>query len=61
MTLLEIKGALNDTKNALSNWIDTDETPCKWTGISCNSQDQRVTSMYASPFTQLNLFSMYKL
>ncbi|KAJ8452363.1 hypothetical protein Cgig2_006168 [Carnegiea gigantea] len=52
MTLLEIKGSLNDTKNALSNWIDTDETPCKWTGISCNSQDQRVASINL-PYMQL--------
>lgn len=52
MTLLEIKGSLNDTKNALSNWIDTDATPCKWTGISCNSQDQRVASINL-PYMQL--------
>ncbi|KAK6123330.1 hypothetical protein DH2020_042925 [Rehmannia glutinosa] len=45
VTLLEVKTSLNDTRNYLSNWKDTDESPCKWTGISCSPQDQRVISM----------------
>lgn len=49
LTLLEIKSALNDTKNALSNWQEFDETPCRWTGISCHpGDDQRVSFMYAN-------------
>ena len=48
MALLEIKSVLNDTRNALSNWKDTDNTPCQWTGISCNAEDQSVVSMYIS-------------
>ncbi|KAL8150710.1 hypothetical protein V2J09_020518 [Rumex salicifolius] len=45
LALLEIKGAFNDTQNVLSNWRDTDLTPCKWTGISCHPEDQTVTSI----------------
>uniref|UniRef100_A0A7C9EU96 Protein kinase domain-containing protein n=1 Tax=Opuntia streptacantha TaxID=393608 RepID=A0A7C9EU96_OPUST len=45
MALLEIKSVLNDTRNALSNWKDTDNTPCRWTGISCNAEDQSVVSI----------------
>uniref|UniRef100_A0A9I9DF79 Protein kinase domain-containing protein n=1 Tax=Cucumis melo TaxID=3656 RepID=A0A9I9DF79_CUCME len=45
LTLLEIKSTLNDTKNVLSNWSPTDETPCKWTGISCHPEDSRVSSV----------------
>nr|XP_043617683.1 LRR receptor-like serine/threonine-protein kinase FEI 2 [Erigeron canadensis] len=42
LALLELKQGLNDTKNALSNWVNNDETPCQWTGITCHSNDQRV-------------------
>lgn len=48
ITLLELKTTLNDTKNFLSNWDDSDDTPCKWTGITCNPADSTVFSMYAS-------------
>lgn len=47
LTLLEIMSTWNDSRNILTNWQATDESPCKWTGISCHPQDQRVTSMYA--------------
>lgn len=53
VTLLEFKRVLNDSKNSLRNWVDSDESPCKWTGISCYPQDQKVQSMYAPVF---NLF-----
>ncbi|XP_022987182.1 LRR receptor-like serine/threonine-protein kinase FEI 2 [Cucurbita maxima] len=52
LTLLEIKSGLNDTKNALSNWSPSDESPCKWTGISCHPQDSRVSSINL-PYMQL--------
>ncbi|KGN63649.1 LRR receptor-like serine/threonine-protein kinase FEI 2 [Cucumis sativus] len=52
LTLLEIKSTLNDTKNVLSNWSPADETPCKWTGISCHPEDSRVSSVNL-PFMQL--------
>ncbi|KAE9467289.1 hypothetical protein C3L33_00798, partial [Rhododendron williamsianum] len=45
ITLLELKTTLNDTKNFLSNWDDSDDTPCKWTGITCNPADSTVFSM----------------
>ncbi|XP_044476535.1 LRR receptor-like serine/threonine-protein kinase FEI 2 isoform X2 [Mangifera indica] len=45
MTLLEIKNTLNDSRNFLGNWQATDKTPCKWTGISCHTHDQRVRSI----------------
>ncbi|KAI3761323.1 hypothetical protein L1987_51735 [Smallanthus sonchifolius] len=45
LTLLEFKQSLNDSKNALSNWVDNDETPCQWTGITCYQSDQRVLAM----------------
>ncbi|XP_050224682.1 LRR receptor-like serine/threonine-protein kinase FEI 1 [Mercurialis annua] len=50
LTLLEMKSTLNDTRNVLANWLATDESPCKWTGISCN--DQRVSSINL-PYMQL--------
>ncbi|CAN4086094.1 unnamed protein product [Withania somnifera] len=43
--LLEMRTLLNDTKNVLSNWNESDESPCWWTGISCNPNDQRVQSI----------------
>ncbi|KAI8543470.1 hypothetical protein RHMOL_Rhmol08G0221000 [Rhododendron molle] len=45
ITLLELKTTLNDTKNFLSNWDDSDDTPCNWTGITCNPADSTVFSM----------------
>lgn len=53
MALLEMKTTFNDTKNYLSNWRDTDESPCKWSGVTCNSpQDQLVVSINL-PYMQL--------
>ncbi|KAJ9163659.1 hypothetical protein P3X46_023304 [Hevea brasiliensis] len=52
LTLLEIKNTLNDSRNILGNWQATDESPCKWTGISCHPHDQRVSSINL-PYVQL--------
>ncbi|KAJ4712180.1 Receptor-like protein kinase [Melia azedarach] len=52
VTLLEIKSSLNDSRNLLGNWQSTDESPCKWTGISCYPHDQRVRSINL-PYMQL--------
>ncbi|GAB2269929.1 hypothetical protein Dimus_004847 [Dionaea muscipula] len=52
VTLLEIMSTLNDTRNFLSDWKDTDANPCRWTGISCHPKDQRVTSINL-PYMQL--------
>lgn len=48
ITLLEFKRTLNDSKNYLSDWNDYDESPCKWTGISCHPKDQNVIAMYVT-------------
>lgn len=48
MALLEFRSTLNDSKNYLSNWNDSDDTPCKWIGITCNPQDQSVLAMYVT-------------
>ncbi|KAI8018354.1 LRR receptor-like serine/threonine-protein kinase FEI 1 [Camellia lanceoleosa] len=52
IALLEIKSTLNDTNNSLSNWNDSDESPCKWTGVSCNPHDETVLSINL-PYMQL--------
>ncbi|GER38556.1 leucine-rich repeat protein kinase family protein [Striga asiatica] len=43
--LLELKVSLNDTGNFLSDWNESDEFPCKWTGIACSGQDKRVITI----------------
>ncbi|KAL8250465.1 hypothetical protein R6Q59_034158 [Mikania micrantha] len=45
LTLLELKQSLNDSRNALSNWVNNDETPCQWTGITCYPNDHRVLAI----------------
>ncbi|KAI7746218.1 hypothetical protein M8C21_026158 [Ambrosia artemisiifolia] len=45
LTLLEFKQSLNDSRNVLSNWVNNDETPCQWTGITCYPSDQRVLAI----------------
>ncbi|KAL1810273.1 LRR receptor-like serine/threonine-protein kinase FEI 1 [Daucus carota subsp. sativus] len=55
VTLLDLKISLNDSKSFLSDWNDGDETPCQWTGISCNADDQTVSSINL-PYMQLGGF-----
>ncbi|KZV23347.1 Leucine-rich repeat protein kinase family protein isoform 1 [Dorcoceras hygrometricum] len=43
IALLEVKNSLNDSKNFLRNWNDSDVSPCQWIGISC--EDSRVISI----------------
>lgn len=45
IALLEVKTSLNDSKNFLRNWNDSDDSPCQWIGISCDTQDSRVISI----------------
>ncbi|KAL4633817.1 hypothetical protein ACB092_04G150300 [Castanea dentata] len=52
LTLLEMKSTLNDSRNLLSNWQPSDESPCQWTGITCHPQDQQVSSINL-PYMQL--------
>ncbi|CAM6088875.1 unnamed protein product [Calypogeia fissa] len=36
--LLSLKASLNDSAGShLSSWIETDATPCNWTGITCSA------------------------
>ncbi|KAK9054492.1 hypothetical protein SSX86_025570 [Deinandra increscens subsp. villosa] len=55
LTLLEFKQSLNDSRNALSNWVNIDETPCQWTGITCYPIDQRVLAINL-PYMELGGF-----
>lgn len=59
LILLEMKSVLNDSRNMLSNWQDSDESPCNWTGISCHPQDQRVSAMYVKPIFYFLTFKFY--
>ncbi|KAB1217416.1 LRR receptor-like serine/threonine-protein kinase FEI 1 [Morella rubra] len=52
LTLLEIRSTLNDTKNLLSNWQASDESPCQWTGVTCHPHELRVQSINL-PYMQL--------
>ncbi|CAA0826810.1 Leucine-rich repeat protein kinase family protein [Striga hermonthica] len=45
VTLLELKASLNDSKNFLGDWTESVEFPCKWTGITCSQQEQKVISI----------------
>ncbi|KAJ7566169.1 hypothetical protein O6H91_02G091000 [Diphasiastrum complanatum] len=49
IALLSIKHGITDAFGRLSNWQQTDESPCNWTGVSCNSSHS---------VTSLNLSSM---
>ncbi|QCD80898.1 somatic embryogenesis receptor kinase 4 [Vigna unguiculata] len=53
LTLLEIKSALKDTTNALSNWQESDETHCNWTGIYCHPGDEQRVRIINLPYLQL--------
>lgn len=35
--LLEMKRSVEDPYNALNNWKDSIDAPCKWDGISCDN------------------------
>ncbi|KAK7317232.1 hypothetical protein RJT34_01283 [Clitoria ternatea] len=52
LALLEIKSTLNDTRNVLSNWRESNESHCTWTGITCHPGEQRVRSINL-PYMQL--------
>ncbi|KAK1363376.1 LRR receptor-like serine/threonine-protein kinase FEI 2 [Heracleum sosnowskyi] len=55
ITLLDLRRTLNDSKSFLSDWKDSDESPCQWTGISCNADDLTVSSINL-PYMQLGGF-----
>ncbi|XP_023749589.1 receptor protein kinase-like protein ZAR1 isoform X2 [Lactuca sativa] len=46
LSLLALKAAVtDDPTKSLTTWKETDLTPCRWTGVACNS-DHRVTSIF---------------
>ncbi|GLJ25784.1 hypothetical protein SUGI_0493720 [Cryptomeria japonica] len=45
VALLEFKATLNDTKNVLRNWNESDANPCGWSGVVCNHFSKRVTAL----------------
>ncbi|KAI3830157.1 hypothetical protein L1987_04291 [Smallanthus sonchifolius] len=46
LSLLALKAAVTgDPTNSLTTWTETDLTPCRWTGVGCDS-DHRVTSIF---------------
>jgi hypothetical protein len=45
LVLQAFKLRLEDPLGALSNWNDSDVTPCKWKGVVCNNVSQVVTFM----------------
>ncbi|CAI9779452.1 unnamed protein product [Fraxinus pennsylvanica] len=46
VSLLALKAAItDDPKQALSNWVDSYSTPCKWAGITCDDIHHKVSSI----------------
>ncbi|KAJ7551107.1 hypothetical protein O6H91_07G134300 [Diphasiastrum complanatum] len=43
--LIEVKKSLQDPNGFLSNWRETDNTPCGWSGVTCNPSTQLVDSV----------------
>ncbi|KAL2483129.1 Leucine-rich repeat protein kinase family protein [Forsythia ovata] len=49
LSLLALKAAITeDPSKALIVWSDSDSTPCKWDGITCDHTHQKVTSISLS-------------
>ncbi|KAK4432151.1 Receptor protein kinase-like protein ZAR1 [Sesamum alatum] len=49
LSLLALKAAIaGDPTHALVSWSDSDSTPCKWAGITCDPTYHRVTSISLS-------------
>ncbi|CAA2974433.1 receptor kinase ZAR1 [Olea europaea subsp. europaea] len=49
LSLLALKAAITeDPLKALFFWSDSDSTPCKWNGITCDHTHQKVTSISLS-------------
>lgn len=46
LALQAFKQAIQDPKEALKSWNDTDITPCNWWGITCFNSTDLVKSMY---------------
>ncbi|KAA8526338.1 hypothetical protein F0562_008459 [Nyssa sinensis] len=46
--LQRVKLGLSDPNGVLSDWNDRDDTPCNWTGITCDSVTRSVTTVNLS-------------
>ncbi|KAF8411122.1 hypothetical protein HHK36_003661 [Tetracentron sinense] len=46
--LQRVKLGLDDPDGVLSSWNDRDDTPCNWTGITCDSLTRSVNSVHLS-------------
>ncbi|KAL8241676.1 hypothetical protein R6Q59_011978 [Mikania micrantha] len=49
LSLLSIKSAIDDGATLLTDWNETDDTPCRWTGVTCANlsgiSDQQVVGI----------------
>nr|APU94843.1 leucine-rich repeat receptor-like protein kinase [Pohlia nutans] len=52
VALMSLKALLNDPTDSLANWNESDADPCRWNGVSCQIQTNRVR-MLALPFKEL--------
>ncbi|KZV36383.1 putative inactive leucine-rich repeat receptor-like protein kinase [Dorcoceras hygrometricum] len=49
LSLLSLKAAIiEDPTQALVSWSETDSTPCRWLGVTCDRSHDRVTSISLS-------------
>ncbi|KAF6155897.1 hypothetical protein GIB67_039228 [Kingdonia uniflora] len=57
--LQHVKLGLDDPDGFLSNWNDRDDSPCNWTGISCDSLTHSVNSVDLSNANLAGPFPIY--
>ncbi|CAM8986819.1 unnamed protein product [Rhodiola kirilowii] len=54
--LLRVKAVLSDPDGNLDSWNSRDATPCAWTGVTCNAQNQQKQQVVHSlDFSSFNL------
>ncbi|KAJ7566185.1 hypothetical protein O6H91_02G091800 [Diphasiastrum complanatum] len=53
--LMELKNSVQDPNGFLFNWRETDETPCRWTGVICDPAIKLVTAIDLS---NMNLYGL---
>ncbi|KAL8141050.1 hypothetical protein V2J09_007071 [Rumex salicifolius] len=49
--LIVFKAALKDPQSKLSSWTDSDDNPCKWDGVQCDPNTNRVTELTLDGFS----------
>ncbi|XP_024514808.1 leucine-rich repeat receptor-like serine/threonine-protein kinase BAM2 [Selaginella moellendorffii] len=55
--LLALKAAMIDSSGSLDDWTETDDTPCLWTGITCDDRLSRVVALDLSNKNLSGIFS----